>query len=260
MENFTKLDNLFIDNLMSKVSGNAMKCMIVIYRNTVGWNRKIASISNNDFQVLTGINRSKTISKYIRELEVLGVVKLHKSLGKITKYEVRKVGAESATSGGKCQGQKVPLLPGAESAPTLHYKEKERKEREQPSIPEEAIINFIQHLKVNENVNHPNGFEIAIRKKIMKRDIATMQLFDNWFAPYKEANEFKVFSKENIGKKISVCTKNNETIIGDIFYIDKKSDRIILSVKSGDQIRDIGFENTDRILKCIDAYSLDEGR
>ena len=80
--------NAIVDLDLRRMSGNALKCYVVIVRKTTGWNKSSDRISIRQFQELAGIAKRDTVGKALRELEEMGLIIRHESYGKITTYSL----------------------------------------------------------------------------------------------------------------------------------------------------------------------------
>lgn len=78
-ENYTKMPNLVIDSIMQNVSANAYKCLNVIIRCTLGYQRDHYQIAQTLFLEITGIKRKETVIDAIRELEQLKIISVDRS-------------------------------------------------------------------------------------------------------------------------------------------------------------------------------------
>ena len=123
--NSFQIPNAFVDDVMFRISGNAVKCYLLVARKTTGWQKESDFISISQFKRATGISRDKTIYDILKELEEVGLIRTVKTNGKTTEFYLvkdlpvveteDKPVAKSATSGEKRhQSQKTP--PVAESA------------------------------------------------------------------------------------------------------------------------------------------------
>jgi effector-binding domain-containing protein len=85
--NFTQVPHLIIDSLMATMPNGAFKCMMVIFRHTLGWQRRIDEIPLSTFTKKTGLSKQCVINsiEYIEE-EKLAVV--HREGTKTNKYEI----------------------------------------------------------------------------------------------------------------------------------------------------------------------------
>jgi phage replication O-like protein O len=71
---FTKIANELLEELPTlEISGRAFRCLLVIIRETYGWRRKEAAISNYKFSKLTGI-LPHHVCAITKELESAGII------------------------------------------------------------------------------------------------------------------------------------------------------------------------------------------
>jgi len=66
--NHTQVPNLFIDQKMSRLSGNATKIFISICRKTIGWHKETDQIAHSQLSKLSGIKHNVTIQRAVEEL------------------------------------------------------------------------------------------------------------------------------------------------------------------------------------------------
>ena len=83
--NSFQVTNNIVDDYMLLISGNALKCYLLIIRKTRGWQKEKDSISISQFMKYTGIKRGETITKSINELLHFKLIKNVRIKGKITK-------------------------------------------------------------------------------------------------------------------------------------------------------------------------------
>lgn len=86
--NSFQVPNALVDELMAKMSGNALKCYLQIVRQTIGWNKEVDYIPASQFHALTGIRKADTLTLAIKELEDLGLIIPLRQKGKVTGYRV----------------------------------------------------------------------------------------------------------------------------------------------------------------------------
>lgn len=86
--NSFQVPNVIVDKLMSKISGNALKCYMIITRKTIGWGKSIDKISISQFMNLSGIKDKRTVYASLNELLNIGLVRSDKNNGVITKFSV----------------------------------------------------------------------------------------------------------------------------------------------------------------------------
>ena len=86
--NSFQIPNALIDELMCKISPNALKCYLIIARKTTGWQKEWDKISTTQLMTLSGIKKKDTVYKAMRELEKLCLIESEKTLGKLTEYRL----------------------------------------------------------------------------------------------------------------------------------------------------------------------------
>lgn len=79
---WTRFDNIYLDEIMPKVSANAWKVISIILRQTVGWvgdgpdgRKKWDVISYSQFMRKAGIASPNVISDVIKELLRMGIIR-----------------------------------------------------------------------------------------------------------------------------------------------------------------------------------------
>lgn len=86
--NSFQVPNALVDEIISTINPNSLKCYLVVIRKTVGWQKEWDKISTSQLMKLTGIKRKDTIFKSMKELEELGLIESKKELGKLTSYRL----------------------------------------------------------------------------------------------------------------------------------------------------------------------------
>ena len=84
--NSFQIANSVIDKYLSLMSGNALKCYILIVRKTRGWQKTHDSLSISQIQKATGIKSEKTVEKAINELVELGLIGKQSRFGLPNEY------------------------------------------------------------------------------------------------------------------------------------------------------------------------------
>lgn len=84
--NSFQIANSVIDEYLSKMSGNALKCYILIVRKTRGWQKTHDSLSISQIQKFTGIRKEETVQKAINELVELGLIGKQSRIGLPNEY------------------------------------------------------------------------------------------------------------------------------------------------------------------------------
>ena len=79
--NSFQIANSVIDEYLSQMSGNALKCYILIVRKTRGWQKTHDSLSISQIQKATGIKSEETVEKAINELVELGLIGKQSRIG-----------------------------------------------------------------------------------------------------------------------------------------------------------------------------------
>lgn len=120
--NSFQIPNAFVDEMMRDLSGGAVKCYLLVARQTTGWHRESDSISIAKFQEFTGVKDKRTIFGVLDELEIYGLIRTKKSNGEITEFflEISRFTSDenNATSSKKCtQLQKMQPVTKNATAP-----------------------------------------------------------------------------------------------------------------------------------------------
>ena len=84
--NSFQIANSVIDEYLSQMSGNALKCYILIVRKTRGWQKTHDSLSISQIQKFTGIRKEETVQKAINELIDLGLIGKQSRIGLPNEY------------------------------------------------------------------------------------------------------------------------------------------------------------------------------
>lgn len=84
--NSFQIANAVIDEYLSQMSGNALKCYILIVRKTRGWQKTHDSLSISQIQKFTGIRKEETVQKAINELIDLGLIGKQSRIGLPNEY------------------------------------------------------------------------------------------------------------------------------------------------------------------------------
>lgn len=84
--NSFQIANSVIDEYLSQMSGNALKCYILIVRKTRGWQKTHDSLSISQIQKFTGIRKEETVQKAINELVDLGLIGKQSRIGLPNEY------------------------------------------------------------------------------------------------------------------------------------------------------------------------------
>ena len=84
--NSFQIANAVIDEYLSQMSGNALKCYILIVRKTRGWQKTHDSLSISQIQKFTGIRKEETVQKAINDLVDLGLIGKQSRIGLPNEY------------------------------------------------------------------------------------------------------------------------------------------------------------------------------
>jgi len=88
-EGYTKTPNYLVDDdYVAKITGNALKCYVVISRFTEGFKRKNWAIESKFLQVKTGIKKPHTLFEAIKQLEDFKLLSVHREDGKTNKFTI----------------------------------------------------------------------------------------------------------------------------------------------------------------------------
>lgn len=99
--NSFQVPNALVDDIISTLNANSLKCYLVIVRKTVGWNKEWDKISTTQLMQLTGIKKKDTIYNAIKELENLNLIECDKTQGKLTNYRLVLINGTSTDKGAK---------------------------------------------------------------------------------------------------------------------------------------------------------------
>lgn len=117
--NSFQIPNAFVDEMMRDLSGGAVKCYLLVARQTTGWHRESDSISIAKFQEFTGVKDKRTIFSVLDELEIYGLIRTKKSNGEITEFFLeisRFLSSEDMPTGSKKCTQLQKMTPVAKNA------------------------------------------------------------------------------------------------------------------------------------------------
>lgn len=86
-EGYTRTPNSLIDEqIMAHLSDKAFKCLMLIVRQTVGFDRLTHTIATTQFQKFCGIKKEETVAKVIRELEDCKLIAVVRKKGCLNNY------------------------------------------------------------------------------------------------------------------------------------------------------------------------------
>ncbi|EPM0149061.1 replication protein [Acinetobacter baumannii] len=86
-EGYTRLPNSLIDEqIMAQLSDKAFKCLMLIIRQTSGFNRNSDKIATTQFQEVCGIKKTDKVYASIKELEQKSLIKVERKTGGLNTY------------------------------------------------------------------------------------------------------------------------------------------------------------------------------
>ena len=110
--NSFQIANSVIDEYLSQMSGNALKCYILIVRKTRGWQKTHDSLSISQIQKFTGIRKEETVQKAINELIALGLIGKQSRIGLPNEYFLISDPKKGVTPPPKMGGGPPPKMGG----------------------------------------------------------------------------------------------------------------------------------------------------
>lgn len=84
--NSFQIPNSLVDELMAKMSANALRCYLLIIRKTIGWGKYSDKISITQFLKYLGLKDKRTVYNALNELLSLNLIRANKNNGEITEY------------------------------------------------------------------------------------------------------------------------------------------------------------------------------
>ncbi|OTU22132.1 replication protein [Acinetobacter pittii] len=156
-EGYTPLPNFVCDEgYLAVLSGEAIKCLVLLNRHIKGFHEENKAIGESLILKLAGFKDKRTVRKAMSDLEKYNLVKITKTLGKATSYEVTfedrlsiEPVALNVTSASKVVTSNVPRLVASDDTGTSSIKchsVKEKKinlkESEQQENPVDEVLNI----------------------------------------------------------------------------------------------------------------------
>lgn len=86
--NSFQVPNVLVDAYIEELSSHSFKLMLFIIRKTRGWQKQKDAISATQLAKVVGLKKIKSVYPYIKELEALNLIKVHKKLGRINQYSL----------------------------------------------------------------------------------------------------------------------------------------------------------------------------
>ena len=88
-DGYTPLPNYLVDgDFVAKMTGNALKCYVVINRFSKGFSRKNWAMESKFLQRKTGIKKPHTLFEAVKQLEGFGLLSVHREDGKTNKFTI----------------------------------------------------------------------------------------------------------------------------------------------------------------------------
>lgn len=156
-DGYTPLPNFVCDEgYLAVLSGEAIKCLVLLNRHIKGFHEENKAIGESLILKLAGFKDKRTVRKAMSDLAKYNLVKITKTLGKATSYEVTfedRLSIElvtfKATSASKVVTSNVPRLVASDDTGTSSIKchsVKEKKinlkESEQQENPVDEVLNI----------------------------------------------------------------------------------------------------------------------
>lgn len=256
-DNYTKIDNRFIDEVMQTLKSSELACCMAIFRKTAGWGKKSAAVSVDVISKITGITRRPTVIDALHSLEVKGIIKATKTAGKTTVcefcYHLNKnleTSDEKRTSDTENTSTENVTGTSDEKRTSLSiYKEKEKKEKEKREIkPDFYELNkkdidaYIQSVIENGgNIHNEHAYRKKLLGQFIKGDKATISEFNAWFPAYR-CNELQ----KQYRMKPFIVVIDKDRFCGELLsieYRDRK--RLYVTLRDPDTYKERSFEARD---------------
>lgn len=156
-DGYTPLPNFVCDEgYLAVLSGEAIKCLVLLNRHIKGFHEENKAIGESLILKLAGFKDKRTVRKAMSDLAKYNLVKITKTLGKATSYEVTfeerlslELVASNVTSASKVVTSNVPRLVASDDTGTSSIKchsVKEKKinlkESEQQENPVDEVLNI----------------------------------------------------------------------------------------------------------------------
>lgn len=237
-----QVSNFIVDDMLYKLSGNALKCYLLIVRKTLGWQKKFDAISISQFEQSLGI-QDKTVRKSLKELSSLDLIRTQRSTGKPTSFYVV-LSPEPSSKKGSSVNNGIEKI--TSSTPSKNNNtQKTLKTEEEEEIFQEFKIHlesFIKFLKQENGVSvkHPISFRNKLIANFKADDSKTLEKYEAYKISHYYVSSYvtgKYFNdKKILGTKINddgfLCLIFND----EIMRIEKKESyrKIINSVVDKD--------------------------
>lgn len=261
-DNYTKIDNRFIDEVMQTLKGSEIACCIAIFRKTSGWGKKSAAVSVDAISKITGITRRHTVIDALHSLEDKGIIKATKTTGKTTIYgfcyhlnqnletsdekrtsDTENTSAENVTS---TRDAKRTSTSDEKRTSSSIYKEKEKKEKEKREIKpdfyefnKKEINAYIQNVIENGgNIHNEHAYRKKLLGQFIKGDKATISEFNAWFPAYR-CNELQ----KQYRMKPFIVVIDKDRFCGELLSIEYRDrTRLYVTLRDPDTYKERSFE------------------
>ena len=230
-------------------------------RQTIGYDKKSDGISLSQFVKATNISRDKVIRtiKMLNKKRLLKVTKQTASSGgkSYNRYSLTLVVQKDHLVADKdypSTSQRLGLVADKDIQHKLiQHKLDKRLESESNDvlISEEQKQKFISFTMAQADIKSPQGYELSMRRKLLKNDPATMEIFFNWQKSYLKAKAFDDFCSMYVGKRLEMKVKD-EVLSGKIRDIYKDGGSFIVSIIDGDEYKSIRYSDYMNIKKYIE--------
>lgn len=208
-DNYTKIDNRFIDEVMQTLKSSELACCMAIFRKTAGWGKQSAAMSVDTISEITGIKRRHTIIDALQGLEAKGIVIAAKTAGKTTVYsfcyhlkQSFETSAEKRTSGTENTSAKNDTSTSDENRTSTSaekrtslsiYKKKEKKNKEKREkkpvfyeLNKKVVDAYIQSVIENGgNIHNEHAYRKKLIGQFIREDQATLSEFEAWYPEYR---------------------------------------------------------------------------
>lgn len=247
-DGYTPLPNFVCDEgYLAVLSGEAIKCLVLLNRHIKGFHEENKAIGESLILKLAGFKDKRTVRKAMSDLAKYNLVKITKTLGKATSYEVTfedrlstELVALNVTSASKVVTSNVPRLVASDDTGTSSIKchsVKEKKinlkESEQQENPVDEVLNIwkpdLQQLnswmqrsglpKINQAQVEELLLEINphYENKIITGAVTSTQMYSNFVKWVKRDFKLveKLFKQAEQNNTQAINPENLETEMGD---------------------------------------------
>lgn len=161
--NAFQVPNVLVDEHISKLSGNAFKLLVLIIRQTKGWNKKRDSISASRMANVLNLKLIRNVYPYIKELENLDLVKVYKKIGRVNQYSLHIPVSKKGTAS-EDTSVKNEHYPVSETSTSTSVKNKHSLKESKETIEKEIYIDKSQAEIIDSFIPNDSS-EQTIRKK-----------------------------------------------------------------------------------------------